>query len=454
MTARSNRGLEYWRKLWFSLLFGCVLALCTGALAVDAREALNKAADLVQQGRLNEAEQQARLALSYPDTRAAACSVLGTIRFQQKRLAESASFLREAIRLEPHLLGARLSLAEVYGLQNKPSLAVDLYGKILELDPSNSAARFALARSESDKGNYQGSLDLARPALPALKQTPDGLFLLAEDYLKTGDRAAAASLASDWMRLANPSPAWSMKFALLLANGGVVAEPIEILEGAKQAGPPSYELAFNLAGVYLLKKDMARALEYYDEALSVHPDAVPALRQAAGIAEQQGELERSLSYWLRAKKIAPNNPEILLGFGRVCLKMDLLDDAEPALTQAVRMRQDPSYLYTLASAKVGKREFQAAQSLLEGILKTKQSDPPLQYALGSVLYLEGNLNDAATHLRESIRLQPEQLAPYYYLALVLRDQGNEPERLCVSLRMCSGATRITALLAKPWEDCS
>jgi tetratricopeptide (TPR) repeat protein len=432
MIARCNWDPGHWQKLWWvrSLLCSCLLVLCTAALAVDAREALQNAANLVQQGRLQEADRQTHLALSDPDTRAVACSVLGTIRFQQKRLGESAAFLQEAIRLEPHLLGAHLSLAEVYLLQNKPGLALGLYRQILELDPLNSTARLALARAESEKGNYQRSLDLAGPIFPALKQIPDGLFLLATDYLKIGARAAAASLANDWMRLADTPPAWSMKFALLLAHGGVVPEAIEILERARQAGPTSYELAFNLAGVYLLKNDRARALEYYDLALSLHPDAVPALRQAAEIAEQQGELERALSYWIRLKKIDSNDSETLLGFGRVCLKMDLLEDAEPALTQAASLRpDDPSYLYALAATKVGKRQFEAADGLLKDLVNKKPDDSQLQYALGSVLYLEGHLADADQRLRESVRLRPDQLAPYYYLALVARDQGNEADAI-------------------------
>ena len=84
------------------------------------------------------------------------------------------------------------------------------------------------------------------------------------------------------------------------------------------------------------------------------------------IAERLNELERSLSYWIRAKKLQPEDPEILLGFGRVCLRMDLLDDAEPALTRAAGQRpDDPAYQYTLAAAKVGKRQYESAQRLLE-----------------------------------------------------------------------------------------
>jgi tetratricopeptide (TPR) repeat protein len=430
-----NRNCTQGQRKWCArapLLFLCLLLFLrsTAAHASDARAALQNAASLFEQGKLEEADQQARVALSDPQTRPVACSVLGSIRLQQKRLPESASLLKEAIRLEPHLLGAHLSLAQVYTLQGKPELALPLYRRVLTLDPSNLPARFALAQSETEKGNYQKSLELANPVLPALKQSADGLFLLVTDYLKTGDRTAAAALASDWQRLLDVPADWSMKFALQLGQAGVVPEAIDILQGVQQRGSSSYELPFNLAGLYILKKDFEHALDAYDQALTLKPDSLPALQQAAAIAEDRGELERSLSYWMRAKKIEPNNPEILFGFGRVCLKMDLLEDAEPALTQAVSLRPDnASYRYTLAATQVGKKQFEAAQSILDGLLKQKPSDPQLHYALGSVLYLQSHLDDAAVHLRESVRLQPEQLAPYYYLALVARDQGRDAEAI-------------------------
>ena len=165
-----------------------------------------------------------------------------------------------------------------------------------------------------------------------------------------------------------------------------------MLEFARQQGPPSFELAFNLAGAYLVNGDNARALDAYDLALTLNAASLPALRQAAAIAEKRGELERSLSYWIRARKIAADDPEVLLGFGRVCLKMDLLDDAEPALTKAAELRPgELSYQYALAAAKVGKRQFQAAEALIEALLQQTPTDAQLQYALGAILYIEGRL---------------------------------------------------------------
>jgi tetratricopeptide (TPR) repeat protein len=400
------------------------------AFGAQAQAALQRAAALVQEGRLQEADQQAQLALSDPATRAAACSVLGAIRVQQDRLEEGAELLREAIRLDPHLLGAQLNLAQVYTLQGKDELALPVFRRVVELDPSNAAARMALARSETEKGNYKRSLELAKPALAAFKQSPEGLLVLAADFLKTGDRSSAKALLEDSRRLRDVPPAWPVSFAELLVKGGLVAEGIDVLERARKADPSSYELAFALGGAFLVKGEPARALEAYDLALGLKPASVTALRQAAAVAERQGELERSLSYWMRAKKLAADDPEILLGFGRVCLKMDLLEDAEPALIRAAGLRPgEPAYQYTLAVAKVGKRQYEAAQGLLEPLAKKRPGDAQLQYALGSVFYMQGHLAEADARLRESLRLDPDQVASPYYLGLVARDQGRDAEAI-------------------------
>jgi tetratricopeptide (TPR) repeat protein len=359
-----------WRPL---ALFGPLFLLVAASASaqshtsdVDGRQALQNAAALVQNGKLADAEREARRALTDPTTRAAANSVLGTIKFQQKQLDRSATFFEEAIRLEPGLLGAQLNLANVYAAQGRSGPAAKQVRQVLTLDPK-----------------------LARVPQAAL-----------------------------------------MQLALALLEKGGVRDTIDVLEQVKHVAPPSYELAFNLAGAYLLNKEPARALETYDLALTLKPGAVPALRQAAAIAESAGELERSLSYWMRARKIEPNDPEILLGFGRVCLRMDLLEDAEPALEKAAALKpDDTAYQYTLAAAKVGKRQFDAAQRIVDALVKGHPGDAQLQYALGAILYTQGHLPDAATHLRESIRLHPEQLASNYYLALVARDQGNDAEAI-------------------------
>ena len=137
----------------------------SGPPRADGSQALQSAAHLVQQGRLDEAEVQARRALGDPAARAAAYSVLGTISFQRKRLDDSIVFFKKAIELDERLVGAHLSLAQVYMLQGEPALALPLFERALKLAPSNADARLGVAWSAMESGQFQRSKEVAAPLM-------------------------------------------------------------------------------------------------------------------------------------------------------------------------------------------------------------------------------------------------------------------------------------------------
>src|SRR6188474_922850 len=141
--------------------------LSPAARASTPAEQLQRAVALAEQGRLAEAAKAAESAMTDPATRPVACSVLGTIRIRQQRFDEAVPLLQEAIRLEPRLVGAHLSLAELYMLRRDTEHAVPLYRRVVELDAGNVSARLALARIEIERGRHEQALKLAEPVLGA-----------------------------------------------------------------------------------------------------------------------------------------------------------------------------------------------------------------------------------------------------------------------------------------------
>ena len=191
----------------------------SGPPRADGSQALQSAAHLVQQGRLDEAEAQARRALSDPATQAAAYSVLGTISFQRKRLDDSIVFFKKAIQLDERLVGAHLSLAQVYMLQGEPALALPLFERALKLAPLNADARLGVAWSAMESGQYRQSKELAAP------------------------------LMAEWTPASNVPPDLTIgRRALRDARSGAAGG--RILERVRATAGPSAELAFNLAGAY------------------------------------------------------------------------------------------------------------------------------------------------------------------------------------------------------------
>src|SRR6185503_2645041 len=117
--------------------------------------------------------------------------------------------------------------------------------------------------------------------------------------LGTGDRAGAQDAVRDWVTIGSIQEDLAIKYGLFLAKQGELLGAIDVLEHAKQTAPRSYLLAFNLAGIYRLNDNLALALQNYDLALRIDPNSIDALTQAGLTAEKKGDLERSLSYWVR-----------------------------------------------------------------------------------------------------------------------------------------------------------
>jgi tetratricopeptide (TPR) repeat protein len=394
------------------------------AVASSGSDHLELAAELLKAGDADSAEKQARLALADSSARPMAWEVLGVIRARQKRYAEATDFLNKALQLDPSLLKAREALGEVYVLSGKKAAARESFETVLRADPKNLEARFALVELESASHNYSKSLSAAEPVVDSLRQDPDGILALAADYAGLQQKEELLTLVKAWTVLPDVSGDSAVKFASLLTKLSLEQQAIEVLERAKDSGQVSFDLAFDLANLYFSKGDLDRAFSSYEGALSLHPSCTRCSLQLAAIATQQKDPEKALAYLIKAKREQPDNSKILFEFGKTCLELDLPDDAIPVLQKAVALEpKNDKYQYVLASANVAKKQYEAAGKIFHGLLTKHPDDPVLNYAMGSLLFLEVKLDEAETYLRRSIEGQPDQTAPFYYLALIAEGKG-------------------------------
>jgi tetratricopeptide (TPR) repeat protein len=424
MQSFARGGRDLWHGSRRQFPFSLPLPLCLGLLLLQPSfgqvNHIEAAARLLSEGRTSQSESEARLALKTPATRALALSLLGTIRLQQGKYPESIDYLNRALAMNPNLVGARTTLGEAYVLQGNPDAATTAFREALKRDPTNVNARFDWARLESSRRNFAKSLELAGPILSPLGETEEGLLLLATNYAALGKKDELSLLTTKWERLSGASDNASMDFAGLLANQGLTAQAAEILQktDAMVAAHPSTPAALRLAQAYLALGNLERAQSNALLALSVNSGCAACYLTAAQIAERQGLSEKALSYLVQAKKLQPDNPEVLFEFGRVCLMRNLLEDAMPALERAVELQPDhDQYVYVLASANVGKGNLPKAAALIGGLVKKHPRDPILNYAMGAVYYLQSNYSDAENSLKQSLAIQPDQIAASYYLAL-------------------------------------
>ena len=407
------------------------LALVLASAAFSQVEHIQNAARLLDQGQLNKAEAEARQGLNSPATRALALSILGTIRVQEGKYQEGEHFLTKALALNPHLIGARITLGEDYVLENKLLQARNSFESALQRDPSNFNARYDLAKVESSLHHFQESLDIAKPIEAQLTNSDEGLLLLATDYGMLAREDELRRIYEKWQRLPQPaSDDVAIDFATALNGAGLSEDGKAVLRttDASVQRHFSSRLALKLARAYLSLGDWQEAAKYSQMVLSLDANCAACNLLLGEAAEQQGISEKALAYLIEAKKQDPENPEILFEFGRVSLRRDLVKDAVPALEEAVALRpaQD-SYIYVLASAHVADVNLAKAASLLSGLLQKHPEDAVLNYAMGAVYYLQAKFPEAEASLKRSLKLKPDQVAASYYLALTYQGKGDDEQ---------------------------
>jgi tetratricopeptide (TPR) repeat protein len=423
-----TRCAPTWHRNWLAFLLLTFLGV--SELALPEINHLEAAVRLLNQGRIAQAEAEARLALPNPTTRALALSMLGTIRLQQGQYDESANFLNQALGLNPSLAGARTTLGDAYMLQGKPELAEKCFREALRLDSRNFNARFDLVKLEVSQRNFQQSLEIARPIMSELVKSDESILVLATAYGALGRKEELKGLTASWQRLSAPSDEVSLDFGDLLLASGMEAEAKTVFEAQEMriSAHPSAALALKLGNSYLSLGDLERAEKNSELALSLAPDCTACDESLAQIAERQQNSEKALSYLVAAKQREPENPEVLFEFGKVCLERNLLDDAVPALEKAVALKPDQdSYVYVLASANVAGENLPKAASLFVQLQQKHPHDPILNYALGAVYYLQSKYSEAESSLKQSLAAQPDQVAASYYLGLTYDAIGDDDQ---------------------------
>jgi len=425
-TLRSAQRLNFMRARYIGWAFWLAVVFAVAARAQTSH--IETAAQLLNNGDTEHAEAEARKALQIPSTRALALAMLGTIRLQQGKTEESIEFLTQALGLNPKMIGARTTLGNAYAFSNQPDLAAKSFHQALTLDPRNFNARFDLFKLEASRHHFQQSLDLAAPILPQLHASDEGLVVLASDYAALGKTKELEDIVVYWQKLREPSDESALDFAGSLLVCGIKPEAIAVLEGQEKRlqGGAQTDTVLRLANAFLALGLVDHAERNAQRASSQKPDCTACYQLLAQIAEREGDSEKALSYLVKAKQLAPEDPEVLFQFGSVCLERNLLDDALPALSKAVELRPDnDAYVYALGSANVGKQRLADALQLFQQLLKKHPKDARLMYAIGAVYYLEGKFTEAESLLKQSLSTQPDQTAAAYYLALTYDATGND-----------------------------
>ncbi|MHB8215033.1 MAG: tetratricopeptide repeat protein [Candidatus Sulfotelmatobacter sp.] len=150
-----------------ALILFALLPLCAASAAADENsQDIARATTLIQAGKLDQAEAQLWDVLKQHPDNASALNLLGTIRLQQKRYAESEALLNRTVTLAPEFLPARVNLARLFNTQGDTDKEISTLLEAARLAPTDADVDSALASAYLKQNDYRRALD-ALQRIPA-----------------------------------------------------------------------------------------------------------------------------------------------------------------------------------------------------------------------------------------------------------------------------------------------
>lgn len=400
-------------------------------------ETLNRlvqAVKAIDQQQLQEAENLLNAVLATTPNDGDANNLLGVVRAKQDRPAEAEKLFRRAILHAPKHLSARINLGELLITTNRADQARSVLLEAHKLAPARAEINLNLATLYADKAEYKLALHHLE-LLPREAASHDYFLVKLKTLLGLKRIEDARSLARSFVQSGVGDAQTHAEFAMLLAGSGLDDDGLRILETAQQKELQSFPVLYALGIVNANLKRYDRAEEHLTAAINLMPDDVATLRALARIARAKGNLEKSLSHLVEARRLAPKVPAVLYEFGVTTFEMDLLLDALPVFEELHRdYPNEPAYLYALAAVRWKKGETVETTRLMKRYVASRPRDAAGFYLLGAALLQQDQFSEARVALERSLNLKPDSNAEYL-LGVALDKLGNRAAAIQIFRRV-------------------
>lgn len=248
-------------------------------LVTSARSYVARGAKAQQEGNVEQALREYRLAVQADPGLALAQYSLGTLLGEKGDIAQAIVHLQRATELEVSKPEAFFNLATALLRQGRLDEGLAALDRVLVLEPGHQAARLRRAAARRDKNQPE----LARADLEAiLARDPlhaEAIGTLAVLLAQTGQGQKADQLLRDTLARHPPAPVVAkVHFTRAFLDGekGNLPAAIEGYRRAVAVQPDYGEARFNLAVSLLVARRHAEAAEAFTEAVRLQPSNVRA----------------------------------------------------------------------------------------------------------------------------------------------------------------------------------
>jgi tetratricopeptide (TPR) repeat protein len=307
---------------------------------------------LVNQERLNEAEQRTRAMLRMHPDAGILWKILSVALARQGRDALQA--LRRTAELMPQDAEAHCNLGAALHDRGQWAEALESLRRALAIQPDN-------AETLVDAANALRALRRAREALPLYRRALE----LDPRHVEARNNLGNALLelrqyddAVAWYRLALQSKPDDAQILCNLANAqrqlGLLSDAIASVQRAVALEPAS-SIAHNALGLVLSTMGRRKqAIASLSQALTLNPNNIDALVNLGNVLRDQGLRREAVAFYRRAIELDPGRADSHCNLGTALFEFRRVDEAVASYRQALSL--DPEYAPAHMSLAVALRQ--------------------------------------------------------------------------------------------------
>jgi Tfp pilus assembly protein PilF len=404
----------------------------TQAPDLAPRTTLEAIAAELQGNDLDAAAHTIQTALQAHPSDPALHNMAGVVAARRGAFDAAASSFSEAIRLAPGDPAAYENLGRLYQERSATdpgarAKALDVYERLLHVDPSNTEALYQSAFLLALEGRFADANGYVTRLPARVHDSPQVLALAAATNAGTGHQAAA--VAASEQAAAHPSLTAADVVALApafdrLSDAAVWQRLLEALDRRQLATPA----ALQQLGALYVKQDKPRdAIAVLNRAVERGGVTVPVLLDLARASNKLGDHKGALGYLAHARSLAPDDPAVHFLFGIVCIQLDLGAEAYESLKKAVALAPDsPAVNYAMGAVSLHRHEPAEGVPYFEKYVALAPDDPRGRFALGVARFTSKDFEGARRDLEQVVDRAETSAGAHYFLARIAR-QGNDLE---------------------------
>ncbi|HZQ20717.1 MAG TPA: tetratricopeptide repeat protein [Terriglobales bacterium] len=351
------------------------------------------------QGSYTQADEHFQQALHSNPTFAEALLELANLRTRDKSFAKAADLLRRYVKVSHDPASGYYKLAMVERSMHQMDAAQRDLNVFQTLSKNGASGPYPfqhlfeyLDNRSKLSSEQRTKLDVAELSAQVQKNPgqPQNLYLLAETYLKLGQKDEAEKALAQLDQISSNDYRMQTGIGVLLARFHLYDRAILHFQTALKANPDSDDTKFDLADTYFRKGAYSDALSAAQTVASAGQQDDAYLALLGDIYAHLGDSENAIRIFQDAIARNPDNDQ---------------------------------YYLSLTLVQIRNGDLNAAQQTLQKGLARVPASGKILWGLGIVSALQGNTRQAAQQLERAVELLPEWAGSYSTLGVFYYETG-------------------------------